>query len=143
MSVFRAFPSIAALFACVLCSCTLRDEEIRQTVVGRLVHDGHAAPGTIKVISWSDGDCAADGVTSGVSGEGQFSLTRTVTRGGLAVVVQRDLICYRQSGPWEVVWESGAYGPAAESLTVECTKSGGIWKCSVVTDWGADVADAG
>lgn len=126
-----------------ICSCALQDEEISQTVTRRLIHDGPAAPGSIKVLSWSDGDCAADGVISAVNAEGEFSITRTVTRGHLAVVVQHDLICYRQSGPWEVVWNSGAYGPAAESLTVSCTKAAAVWRCNVVTEWGTDVADSG
>jgi hypothetical protein len=143
MSIFRTFSSFVALVACGLCSCTLQDENISQIVTGRLINDGPATPGAIKVLSWSEGDCAAGGVTSTVSGKGEFSLTRTVTRGRLAVVVQHDLICYRQSGPWEFVWQSGPYGPAAESLTVECTKTAAAWKCSVVTNWGTDVADAG
>lgn len=143
MTVIRSSSIAVALLTCALCSCSWQGEEVSQTVTGRLTHDGLAAPGSIKILSGSDVDCAADGVISAVTGEGQFNLTRTVARGGLAVVVQHDLICYRQSGPWEVVWKSGAYGPAAESLAVACTKTAADWKCSVITDWGTDVADAG
>jgi hypothetical protein len=127
---------------CVLGSCSLQDEEVTQTVSGRLVQEGSAVLGTIKVLSTSGLDCSAEGIASSVDGDGKFHLTRKVERGALAVVVQDDLICYGQSGNWEVVWQSGPYGPAAETLTVNCTKSEAAWKCSVVTNWGTDLAVA-
>jgi hypothetical protein len=143
MPLCRTFSIVVVLLACVLSSCALQEEEISQTVRGRLDQESSAASGTIKVLSSRNGDCTADGVTSDVNGDGEFVLTRTVVRGRVAVIVQHDLICYRNSGGWEVVWQSRAYGPAAEYLAVECTRTALAWKCRVMTNWGTEVANEG
>ncbi len=143
MRSFLARSSCAALLTCALGSCALQDETISQAIEGRLIVNGLAASGEVKVLSWDDGDCSAGGVTSAVDEQGEFRIVRSVTQGRLVVVVQHDLICFRQSGPWEVVWRSRPYGPAAQSLAVECIKTGGRWNCKVMTDWGTDVADQG
>lgn len=142
MSSFRITTGLALLSSFVLCGCFAFDEKLTQTISGRLVANGPSMLGEVKALSKRDDNCESEGVTSVVDERGQFSLRRTVTRGRLAVIVQHDLICYKKSGDWEVVWRSRPHGPAAESLAVDCVKFSPSWKCKIVTNWGVDIARA-
>lgn len=99
-----------------LSGCSLQDEHISQTVAGRLLTDGGAPTGEIKILSWSEVGCRSSGTVAQIDRDGAFRLTRTVERGRLAVVVQDDLVCLRRTDSWEVLWHSGPYGPATEKL---------------------------
>lgn len=133
-------------FALILCLTLLwfasADVEVLQTIEGRLLVSGQPAAGTIKVLAWKGRDCGAAGVTTPLASDGRFKLTRTVHRGRMAVVVQNDLVCVMSAdGKSEVVWNSQPYGPAANHLSIECDRLDSGWRCSVLTDWGTDLAD--
>jgi hypothetical protein len=114
--------------------CSLRDTEILQVVSGEMRSKLAIAPGRrIKLLSWSEAGCSGTGFVAGIDEEGKFRLTRMVWRGGVSVIVQKDLLCLETETGYIPISEE-TYGPAPYRLDYTCRETENRWRCETLND---------
>jgi len=107
------------------------DSQFEQTVVGHLDGISSVAPSLrVKLLSWSENGCQGAGEAAELTLHGDFKLKRMVWRGGIGVIVQRDLLCLEgPNGFIPIAEDKHAYGPAPNVLEYHCVNILGRWTC--------------
>ena len=136
MNPYRS--NLVAIFLVIVvympAGCSFRDTEVLQVVSGEMRSKTQITPGRrVKLLSWSQTGCVGDGFVAGIDEEGQFRFTRMVWRGGVSVIVQKDLLCLETESGYIPISEE-TYGPAPYRLDYICREIEERWGCETVND---------
>ena len=113
----------------VALACAGCAQQLAQQVNGVVTVEGRPLPsGEVRLASGKDSTTCLGPSAKARVAEGQFSLEREVEVADGDKDAQRDGLCIKDGGIWQLVWHS-VYKPAPKTLAFTCNKENQRWTC--------------